>query len=191
MQQNIYMQSNEHFEVFTTVFSPQVSRGRHRYRQEAPEKMVVKHSYKPHWPDELELTQGDVIQVLFKHEESRWYGRLQTGQQGYFPATHVTELIEEDEPPKEGNVSIRRSSDGVVLTAGTHGSGGPPPTPGARRRLSLRCGDESPFHALRRESQHVAAAACHSPRLLQRILSKNRRKSESHKGASNGAFEPD
>lgn len=56
--------------------------------------MVVKHSYKPHWPDELELNQGDVIQVLFKHEESRWYGRLQTGQQGYFPATHVTELIE-------------------------------------------------------------------------------------------------
>lgn len=56
--------------------------------------MVVNHSYKPHWPDELELSQGDVIQVLFKHEESRWYGRLQTGQQGYFPATHVTELIE-------------------------------------------------------------------------------------------------
>ena len=56
--------------------------------------MVVKHSYKPHWPDELELSQGDVLQVIFKHEESRWYGRLQNGQQGYFPATHVMEVIE-------------------------------------------------------------------------------------------------
>ncbi|KAL2085182.1 hypothetical protein ACEWY4_018502 [Coilia grayii] len=159
MQQHIYRQRNEEFEVFTTVFSPQ---------------------------DELELSQGDVILVLFKHEESRWYGRLQNGQQGYFPASHVTELIEEDESANDGGVSLRTSSEGGVLTAEVPASAGPPATPGLRRRLSLMCGDERPFVALRRQS----TAACSSPRLLHRILSKHRRKSESH-GASNRAFEPE
>lgn len=54
--------------------------------------MVVVHSYRPNWPDELELSLGDVILVLPKREEERWYGRLQGGQQGYFPASCVMEL---------------------------------------------------------------------------------------------------
>lgn len=54
--------------------------------------MVVVHGYRPHWPDELELSPGDVILVLSKHEEERWFGRLQGGQRGYFPASCVMEL---------------------------------------------------------------------------------------------------
>lgn len=54
--------------------------------------MVVVHRYKPQWQDELELSPGDVILVLSKHEEGRWFGRLQNGQQGYFPASCVMEL---------------------------------------------------------------------------------------------------
>lgn len=54
--------------------------------------MAVVHSYKPQWPDELELFAGDVILVLSKHEEERWFGRLQGGQRGYFPASCVMEL---------------------------------------------------------------------------------------------------
>lgn len=54
--------------------------------------MAVVHSYKPQWPDELELLAGDVILVLSKHEEERWFGRLQGGQRGYFPASCVMEL---------------------------------------------------------------------------------------------------
>ena len=54
--------------------------------------MVVKRSYKPHWPDELALTRGEFILVLCKDDEARWFGRLQNGQQGYFPASHVVEL---------------------------------------------------------------------------------------------------
>lgn len=54
--------------------------------------MVVVHSYRPHWPDELALAAGDVILVLSKHEEERWFGRRQDGQQGYFPASCVMEL---------------------------------------------------------------------------------------------------
>ncbi|CAF91692.1 unnamed protein product [Tetraodon nigroviridis] len=86
--QRVYMHSTEHFEVFTTVLAPQ---GRCRYRAEA-EMMAVVHSYKPQWPDELELLAGDVILVLSKHEEERWFGRLQGGQRGYFPASCVMEL---------------------------------------------------------------------------------------------------
>ncbi|AWP20682.1 putative ribosome biogenesis regulatory protein -like [Scophthalmus maximus] len=89
--QRIYMHSHEHFEVFTTVLAPQ---GRYRYRAGA-EKMVVVHSYRPHWPDELELSLGDVILVLSKHEEERWFGRRQHGQQGYFPASCVMELSQQ------------------------------------------------------------------------------------------------
>lgn len=55
-------------------------------------QMAVVHSYKPQWPDELELLAGDVILVLSKHEEERWFGRLQGGQRGYFPASCVMEL---------------------------------------------------------------------------------------------------
>lgn len=54
--------------------------------------MVAVHSYMPHWPDELELSPGDVILVLSNHEEERWFGRLKDGQQGYFPASCVMEL---------------------------------------------------------------------------------------------------
>ncbi|KAM9337204.1 SH3 and cysteine-rich domain-containing protein [Symphorus nematophorus] len=80
--QRIYMHSNEHFEVFTTVLAPQVV-----------------HSYRPHWPDELELSPGDVILVLSKHEEERWFGRLQDGQRGYFPASCVMELSQTHRSP--------------------------------------------------------------------------------------------
>lgn len=54
--------------------------------------MVAVHSYRPNWPDELELSAGDVILVLSKHEEERWFGRLQSGQRGYFPPSCVMEL---------------------------------------------------------------------------------------------------
>lgn len=54
--------------------------------------MVVVRSYRPQWPDELELYVGDIIVVLSKHEEERWFGRLQGGQRGYFPASCVVEL---------------------------------------------------------------------------------------------------
>lgn len=63
-------------------------------------QMVAVHSYRPHWPDELELSPGDVILVLSKHEEERWFGRLQGGQRGYFPASCVMELSQVGPVPK-------------------------------------------------------------------------------------------
>ena len=43
-------------------------------------------------PDELKLTRGEVILLLCKDEEARWFGRLQNGQQGYVPALHIGDL---------------------------------------------------------------------------------------------------
>ena len=54
--------------------------------------MVVTHNYKPNWPDEVALARGDVILVMSKHEEERWFGRLQDGRRGYFPASCVMEI---------------------------------------------------------------------------------------------------
>ncbi|KAM4534239.1 vexin [Odontesthes bonariensis] len=196
--QRIYMHSNEHFEVFTTVLAPQ---GRCRYRAEA-EKMVVVHSYRPHWPDELELSPGDVILVLSKHEEERWFGRLQDGQQGYFPASCVMELSQANLPPKglRRSFSLRTTAgDGegsrygnvhilLALRRGSRGGGG----------VGLDRGQvepEGPFLVRRPQNSLPQPVPSHpqthrSPSLLHRILSKCRKKSECQ-GATNGAFEGD
>ncbi|XP_054863223.1 uncharacterized protein si:dkey-97a13.12 isoform X2 [Amphiprion ocellaris] len=193
--QQIYMHSNEHFEVFTTVLAPQ---GRYRYRTEA-EKMVVVHSYRPHWPDELELSPGDVILVLSKHEE-RWFGRLQDGQQGYFPASCVMELGQVNLPPKglRRSLSLRisvgdtervRYGNGHILQALRRGSRGGVGLDGGQGER------EGPFLVQRPQipaPQPVASQpqTQRSPSLLHRILSKCRKKSECQ-GATNGAFEGD
>ncbi|XP_008286660.1 uncharacterized protein C8orf46 [Stegastes partitus] len=201
--QRIYMQSSEHFEVFTTVLAPQ---GRYRYRAEA-EKMVVVHSYRPHWPDELVLSPGDVILVLSKHEEERWFGRLQDGQQGYFPASCVMELGQV--PPKglRRSVSLRisagdaervRYGNGHILQALRRGSRGGGAAGGGGGGVGLDGGQgerEGPFLVQRPQipaPQPVASQpqTHRSPSLLHRILSKCRKKSECQ-GATNGAFEGD
>ncbi|KAL6097877.1 uncharacterized protein ACO6RY_13307 [Pungitius sinensis] len=194
--QRIYMHSNEHFEVFTTVLAPQ---GRHRYRAEA-ETMVVVHSYRPNWPDELELSLGDVILVLPKREEERWYGRLQGGRQGYFPASCVMELSQANLPPK----ALRRALS--LRSSARHDSGGNGHIRQALRRGSRGAGGgtvldggqgetEGPLPARRPRitaPQPVTSqpGTHRSPSLLHRILSKCRKKSECQ-GATNGAFEGD
>lgn len=53
--------------------------------------MVVT-QYRSRWPKELDLTHGDLIQVLFKEDETWWFGRLANGNEGYFPAACVEPL---------------------------------------------------------------------------------------------------
>lgn len=48
--------------------------------------------YRSRWPKELDLNQGDLIQVLFKEDETWWFGRLTNGNEGYFPAACVEPL---------------------------------------------------------------------------------------------------
>lgn len=187
------MHSNEHFDVFTTVLAPQ---GRCQFRAEA-EKMAVVRGYQPHWPDELALTPGDVVLVLSKRgEEGRWFGRLQDGQRGYFPASCVMELSQANiEFLRLRRTMSVRSTD--VDDAGVrrrHQTG--------HVRQALRRGSRAGGGALncsqpdREGSVSVPLAVApqthsqRSPSLLHRILSKCRRKSECQ-GATNGAFEGD
>ncbi|XP_039670699.1 jouberin-like [Perca fluviatilis] len=81
--QQIYRQSNQEFEVFTTVFSPQVSRARTRTRHVETEVLVVK-QHRSRWQRELDLDPGDLIQVLVQEDEAWWFGRLANGDEGYF-----------------------------------------------------------------------------------------------------------
>lgn len=37
------------------------------------------------------MRRGDVIQVLYKDNESWWFGRLDNGLQGYFLASYVAD----------------------------------------------------------------------------------------------------
>ncbi|XP_078794640.1 uncharacterized protein LOC144988264 [Oryzias latipes] len=195
--QRIYVRSNEHFEVFTTVLAPQ---GRYRYRVEA-EKMVAVHRYRPHWPDELELFPGDVILVQSKHEE-RWFGRLQDGQQGYFPASCVMELSQAHLLPKviQRSLSLRitardsersRYGNGHILQAFRRGSRGGGGAEGGLNGGQVESRD--PFLVQRPQvppAQPMAPQIRRSPSLLHRILSKCRKKSECQ-GATNRAFESD
>ncbi|XP_029385521.1 jouberin-like [Echeneis naucrates] len=171
-------------------------------------KMVVVHSYRPHWPDELALSLGDVILVLSKHEEERWFGRLQDGQQGYFPASCVMELSQSGLPPRvlrrslsqrnparDNDSGIRsRQANGHILQALRRGSKGGAGAGG----MALDRGQverEGPF-LVHRPQIHVPQPVAsqpqthRSPSLLHRILSKCRKKSECQ-GATNGAFEGD
>ncbi|XP_056155825.1 vexin [Lampris incognitus] len=208
--QRVYMQSNEHFQVFTTVLAPQA---RCRHRAEA-EKMVAVHSYKPRWPDELELSPGDVIMALSKHEEERWLGRLQNGQQGYFPASCVMELGQGSASARDPRrtLSLRISGwDGASDQGSGHrlqalrrgsrrgggGGGGGGGGPGEEGLEGGRGEREGPFLVLRPQKPRSLPRppdsqppAQRSPGLLRRILSKRRRKRECQ-GATNGAFEAD
>ncbi|KAK6492063.1 vexin-like [Huso huso] len=88
----IYSSTDEHLEVFTTVFSSKACshiRMKHNPQQVKSERVVAVVDYKPHWSDELVLCQGDVIHVLYKDDEVWWFGRLKNGQQGYFPSAYA------------------------------------------------------------------------------------------------------
>lgn len=48
--------------------------------------------YRSRLAKELDLNQGDLIQVLFKEDETWWFGRLSNGDEGYFPVACVEPL---------------------------------------------------------------------------------------------------
>ncbi|CAL8312411.1 unnamed protein product [Merluccius merluccius] len=168
--------------------------------------MVVAHSYKPNWPDEVALVRGDVILVLSKHEEERWFGRLRSGERGYFPASCVTELgqgnVVADKDPSKA-LSLRSSIWAHILSlrgrcgsahglqragrgeGGERGGAGAGRTGAPRERVG-------PFLVLRPQITLAPqpTESHRSPGLLHRMLSKRWKKTE-YQGATNGAFEAD
>uniref|UniRef100_A0A673LKN9 Abelson helper integration site 1 n=1 Tax=Sinocyclocheilus rhinocerous TaxID=307959 RepID=A0A673LKN9_9TELE len=53
--------------------------------------VVSLYEYRADRSDELSIRRGDVIHVLYKDNESWWFGRLVSGQEGYFPASYVAD----------------------------------------------------------------------------------------------------
>ncbi|KAI3374821.1 hypothetical protein L3Q82_021048 [Scortum barcoo] len=83
-----------------------------------PQVVVAVLQYQSHWPKELDLNQGDLIQVLFKEDETWWFGRLTNGSEGYFPAACV-EPLQGGASSRAPPTLVRRGSvPAVVTTAG-------------------------------------------------------------------------
>nr|XP_046265299.1 uncharacterized protein si:dkey-97a13.12 [Scatophagus argus] len=198
--QQIYRQSNQQFEVYTTVLSPQVCRStsRTRTRQVEAEKVVVATMQnQSRWLKELDLNRGDLIQVLFKQDDVWWFGRLTNGNEGYFPAACV-EPLQGGLPSRATPTLLRRGSVPVVVTTADAPCGytSGRSTPKLLRKDSVRW-PQGPngSSAGRRPS---AAPPHSSPSLLHRVLAKSRRKSCPHlphhpqeNGSVNPAFQPD
>ncbi|KTF77061.1 hypothetical protein cypCar_00048666 [Cyprinus carpio] len=53
--------------------------------------VVSLYEYRANRSDELSIRRGDVIHVLYKDNDSWWFGRLVSGQEGYFPASYVAD----------------------------------------------------------------------------------------------------
>ncbi|XP_048126737.1 uncharacterized protein si:dkey-97a13.12 isoform X2 [Alosa alosa] len=157
--QQIYRQSDEQVEVFTTVMSAQMCKTRMRQRHEDEEKVVVLQQYQACWPDEMDLLPGESVQVLLR-DDTWCFGRLPNGIVGYFPTSCVTLPSQEEEREMSSPSVHRRKSvqDTTVTPCGFKGG----------RSLRL------PRRAL---SLSAASGCSASPGLFQRMLNAARRHS--------------
>ncbi|XP_068998409.1 uncharacterized protein [Embiotoca jacksoni] len=214
--QQIYEHSDEHFEVYTTIFSPQVCRSRTRTTHVEAEKCrVVRHHpldeaekslhvmvavvpYQSRWTKELNLNQGDLVQILSKEDQAWWFGRLKNGDEGYFPAECV-EPLQGGASSRPAMLSRRGSVPVVVATTGAScGCTSGHATPKLLRKNSIRRPLGLDGHPATAESGG-SPAAHGSPSLLHRVLAKSRRKSCPHiphphsdpAGSVNTAFQSD
>uniref|UniRef100_A0A096M0A5 Abelson helper integration site 1 n=1 Tax=Poecilia formosa TaxID=48698 RepID=A0A096M0A5_POEFO len=63
--------------------------------------VVSIYNYEANRSDELTIRRGDVIQVLYKDNDTWWFGRLVNGLQGYFLASYVIDQSEFSEDSAE------------------------------------------------------------------------------------------
>ncbi|KAK9979978.1 hypothetical protein ABG768_013380 [Culter alburnus] len=166
--QQIYTQSHEEFEVFTTVLSPQVCRKRVIFKHQG-EMMVVAADYSADSDEEVCVRAGEVVLLLYQENADWCYIRLQNGKEGYLPTACFTPKQEPLRP-----IMTQALQSSVQEASNNHsGSAG-------GRSLKL----------LRRASLSGVPG---SPRLLRRLLS--RRRSDGHAvrsiGSINPAFNPD
>ncbi|XP_063741399.1 uncharacterized protein si:dkey-97a13.12 [Eleginops maclovinus] len=195
--QQIYRQSDQQFEVYTTVFSPQVCRARSRHVE--PEKvMVAVAQHRAGLQRELDLSRGDRVLVLYREDEAWWFGRRSDGQEGYFPPTCVQPLQVCGASCRATPPLLRRGSVPAVRTTPSAPCGctSGHSTPRQLRKSSLLLKLEGPP-----EPEGGAGSAHSSPSLLHRVLAKSRRMSCPHlphlplrppdHGSINTAFQPD
>ncbi|CAJ0931927.1 unnamed protein product [Ranitomeya imitator] len=61
------------------------------------ETVIALYDYSAHRSDELSIQRSDIIHVLYKDNDNWWFGSLQNGHQGYFPANYVAAEIQHDD----------------------------------------------------------------------------------------------
>ncbi|XP_068195494.1 jouberin isoform X2 [Antennarius striatus] len=95
---------------FTESFPPDF-----RVETDSDQQTVVSlYDYRAGRSDELTVRRGDVIRVLYKDNDSWWFGRRADGQQGYFPASYVTDQREEEEDVTRPAEAQAAMSDGTM-----------------------------------------------------------------------------
>ncbi|KAM4542068.1 jouberin isoform 2-T2 [Odontesthes bonariensis] len=79
----------------------------------APVQQVVVslYDYRANRSDELTIRRGDVIQVLYKDNDTWWFGRLDNGLQGYFLASYVIDQRDFSEESTDAHTAL---SEGTV-----------------------------------------------------------------------------
>ncbi|XP_072266327.1 jouberin, partial [Pyxicephalus adspersus] len=82
------------------------------------ETVVALYDYTAHRSDELSLHRSDIIHVLYKDNDNWWFGILQNGQQGYFPANYVAAEILYDEDLQTPSASHFNNSQDVYNAEG-------------------------------------------------------------------------
>ncbi|KAM4724374.1 jouberin isoform 2-T2 [Anableps anableps] len=87
--------------VYTTL-PDQTSAGIYDPDSAPVQQIVVSiYDYEANRSDELTIRRGDVIQVLYKDNDTWWFGRLVNGLQGYFLASYVVDQCEFSEDSAE------------------------------------------------------------------------------------------
>ncbi|XP_042574691.1 uncharacterized protein si:dkey-97a13.12 [Cyprinus carpio] len=166
--QQIYTQSHEEFEVFTTVLSPQVCRKRVIFKHQG-DLVVVTADYSADCDEELSVRAGEVVLLLYQENADWCYVQLQNGKEGYVPTAC---FITKQEPLRP---IVTQTSQNFTQALSNDRSG---------------C---SGGHSLKLPRRASLSGVPGSPRLLQRLLS--RRCSDGHAvrsiGSINPAFHPD
>ncbi|XP_056914507.1 jouberin isoform X2 [Takifugu flavidus] len=150
--------------------------------------VVALYDYNANRSDELTVRRGDVIRVLYKDNESWWFGRLTNGLQGYFLASYVADQRDFSEEKNESvdthaalpNQTPTRVSATASFSADLKSDNDPEATDArARRRKKVTQSSIPP--APEAELTRTRRRATSTPRPLPRRPT----------GQTNNAFEPD
>ncbi|XP_034419269.1 jouberin [Cyclopterus lumpus] len=188
-----------------------VSSGIHAETDSVPVQQVVVslRDYRANRSDELTVRRGDVIHVLYKDNDSWWFGRLADGQQGYFVASYVADRRDLNEEVTQSVEAHAASSEGTVeratptrVSAAISSSGElrflseptlsdtEPELTDARARRKKKV-KKSGVPAASSQATFSDADASGSTRTGRRGRSADRPLPKRPTGRTNGAFEPD
>ncbi|XP_069462846.1 jouberin [Ambystoma mexicanum] len=180
------------------------------------EMVVALYDYTAHRSDELTMHRSDIIQVLYKDNDSWWFGCLANGQQGYFPANYVagetcceevldyapllptaqTEAGEGSSTPQRMSPAINKPRDQTCIPQPDIETGSPVAQGTQKKKKKALKMDPpgSTVRALPIGPQEPIANATHIenwPDITKGVDLKKKKKKGATAGTTNNAFEPD